>query len=165
MRIKYLLFILLALPFLSGCNDDDDVLGIFTDHTWRLTNIFEKGKPENPYTGFWNESEYEAYVKALNKSDNFTINFEGIEKSGVASGAFSGYATNSDVSGEWHAEASSNKMGIDVKRSSNKDAAGREFIEGLKNAHSYDGDYHNLRIHYKKNGREFYLLFHNPNKK
>ena len=30
MKYKYLLLLLLMLPFVSGCNDSDDVNGIFT---------------------------------------------------------------------------------------------------------------------------------------
>lgn len=163
MKFRYLLFILLALPFFSGCNDDDDVLGIFTKHPWRLTDIFEKGKPKHPTTILWStEKEYEAYTKALGKSDNFILNFEGMDTGGVVAGNFDGRSSGSNISGEWTVDGK--KLSIKMKNSGS-DAAGKEFIEGLKNAHSYDGDYNNLRIHYKRNGREFFLLFHNPDKK
>ena len=43
--VKYiaLLFCLtLVIPFLSGCNDTDDVQKIFTGKTWKMTYITKK---------------------------------------------------------------------------------------------------------------------------
>ena len=34
--------LLLLLPMFSGCNDTDDVAGIFTGKTWKLTYITVK---------------------------------------------------------------------------------------------------------------------------
>lgn len=48
--VKYiaLLFCLtLVIPFLSGCNDTDDVQKIFTGKTWKMTYITKK----NEHTG------------------------------------------------------------------------------------------------------------------
>lgn len=37
--ILKVLGLLLLLPMFSGCNDTDDVAGIFTGKTWKLTYI------------------------------------------------------------------------------------------------------------------------------
>ena len=42
MKYKYLLLLLLMLPFVCGCNDSDDVSGIFTGKVWKLTYITKK---------------------------------------------------------------------------------------------------------------------------
>lgn len=45
--VKYiaLLFCLtLVIPFLSGCNDTDDVQKIFTGKTWKMTYITKKNE-------------------------------------------------------------------------------------------------------------------------
>ena len=42
MKYKYLLLLLLMLPFVCGCNDSDDVNGIFTGKVWKLTYITKK---------------------------------------------------------------------------------------------------------------------------
>ena len=39
MKYKYLLLLLLMLTFVIGCNDWDDVNGIFTGQVWNLKNI------------------------------------------------------------------------------------------------------------------------------
>ncbi|KAB6304116.1 DUF4847 domain-containing protein, partial [Bacteroides xylanisolvens] len=36
--------LLLLLPLFSGCNDSDDLQGIFTGKTWKLTYINLKDK-------------------------------------------------------------------------------------------------------------------------
>lgn len=40
--ILKVLGLLLLLPMFSGCNDTDDVAGIFTGKTWKLTYITSK---------------------------------------------------------------------------------------------------------------------------
>ena len=40
--ILKVLGLLLLLPMFSGCNDTDDVAGIFTGKTWKLTYISPK---------------------------------------------------------------------------------------------------------------------------
>lgn len=40
--ILKVLGLLLLLPMFSGCNDTDDVAGIFTGKTWKLTYITVK---------------------------------------------------------------------------------------------------------------------------
>ena len=53
MKYKYLLLLLLMLPFVSGCNDSDDVNGIFTGKVWKLTYITKKNE-HKPYD-FWGD--------------------------------------------------------------------------------------------------------------
>ena len=54
--ILKVLGLLLLLPMFSGCNDTDDVAGIFTGKTWKLTYITVKdlslihiSEPTRPY--------------------------------------------------------------------------------------------------------------------
>lgn len=55
MKYKYLLLLLLMLPFVSGCNDSDDVNGIFTGKVWKLTYITKKNE-HKPYD-FWGDKD------------------------------------------------------------------------------------------------------------
>ncbi len=62
--VKYiaLLFCLtLVIPFLSGCNDTDDVQKIFTGKTWKMTYITKKN--EHSWYKFTDVSEaiYKSY--------------------------------------------------------------------------------------------------------
>lgn len=66
MKYKYLLLLLLMLPFVSGCNDSDDVNGIFTGKAWKLTYITKKNE-HKPYD-FWGdkdkyEQSFNEYIK------------------------------------------------------------------------------------------------------
>ena len=42
MKYKYLLLLLLMLPFVSGCNDSDDVNGIFTGNSMETDVYYQK---------------------------------------------------------------------------------------------------------------------------
>ena len=44
--LKYIgiLFAIMLIPALSGCNDTDDVQKIFTGKTWKMTYITKKGE-------------------------------------------------------------------------------------------------------------------------
>lgn len=44
--LKYIgiLFAIMLIPTLSGCNDTDDVQKIFTGKTWKMTYITKKGE-------------------------------------------------------------------------------------------------------------------------
>lgn len=161
MKLKYIFFLLLVLPFLHACSEDDDVLGIFTNHEWKLTGIFEEGETKNPYKGFWeSEAAYQASVTLLNAGNTFRIRFNGIETNGVASGEFSGYATSVNIAGTWNANGGNNQTSINFSKNvSDNDVMGQQFIIGLENARSYDGDYNNLRIHYSSGAKDLYLLF------
>ena len=59
--IGYVLMMLTMLLGFSACNNEDDVMEIFNDKTWKLSRITtEKGK-EQFYQGLWsNEAEEKA---------------------------------------------------------------------------------------------------------
>ena len=75
--VKYiaLLFCLtLVIPFLSGCNDTDDVQKIFTGKTWKMTYITKKN--EHSWYKFTDVSEaiYKSY-DPINGTKAFKIAF------------------------------------------------------------------------------------------
>ena len=77
MKYKYLLLLLLMLPFVSGCNDSDDVNGIFTGKVWKLTYITKKNE-HKPYDFWGDKDKYEQSIKNyINKEGAYTIKFEG----------------------------------------------------------------------------------------
>ena len=142
MKYKYLLLLLLMLPFVSGCNDSDDVNGIFTGKVWKLTYITKKNE-HKPYDFWGDKDKYEQSIKNyINKEGAYTINFEGETT--------------------WSANGESNAFSASVKGSEN-DPLGfsNKFVEGLNRATSYKGNYDNLFIYYKdEGGRELCLVFH-----
>lgn len=40
------------LPLLSGCDNEDDVIGIFTGKTWKLSRLTNKGSNAQFYQTF-----------------------------------------------------------------------------------------------------------------
>lgn len=90
--VKYiaLLFCLtLVIPFLSGCNDTDDVQKIFTGKTWKMTYITKKN--EHSWYKFTDVSEaiYKSY-DPINGTKAFKISFTGSTEDNIIRGEFSG---------------------------------------------------------------------------
>lgn len=59
MKLKSILYILMLLPFLWSCNNEDDVEEIFASGTWHVVDFYGKVKPigtngtESPNTMQW----------------------------------------------------------------------------------------------------------------
>lgn len=164
-KISYLLLIISMLPILSSCNNEDDVIKIFTGKTWKMTFIANEGS-QRQYN-FWGEqgmnSENAAYknsMDALAKDGNFILNFEGGDLNGIAGGSFGGRATTASVSGTWNANGESNKLNMVVEGNpSDKDVFGKAFVTGLQNAIRYEGDEKNLYIYYKDGQTTKFMAF------
>ena len=142
MKYKYLLLLLLMLPFVSGCNDSDDVNGIFTGKVWKLTYITKKNE-HKPYDFWGDKDKYEQSIKNyINKEGAYTIKFEGETTDNVISGKFSGTLLSHSYTGTWSANGESNAFSASVKGSEN-DPLGfsNKFVEGLNRATSYKGNY------------------------
>lgn len=85
--ITWLLCITL-LPLISSCNNEDDVVEIFTGKTWKMSRLTdnEKNAPQF-YKGIWNnENEQLKSMEYLNRDGNFTVTFEGTEINGEIDG-------------------------------------------------------------------------------
>jgi len=159
-----LLIVVLTLPALSGCNEKDDVISIFTGKTWKLTYIAEKGKEQKMYD-FWgsNETAYQNSMNFLKSDANFLVTFEGGEVNGTVIGTFTGNATTAGISGKWTADGENQTLTTsDIKTTgSDKDTfLGKAFIYGLSNAKKYKGDDNNLFIYYEEGQRTFVLFLH-----
>ena len=76
MKYKYLLLLLLMLPFVSGCNDSDDVNGIFTGKVWKLTYITKKNE-HKPYDFWGDKDKYEQSIKNYIKKVHTQSNSKG----------------------------------------------------------------------------------------
>ena len=106
--VKYiaLLFCLtLVIPFLSGCNDTDDVQKIFTGKTWKMTYITKKN--EHSWYKFTDVSEaiYKSY-DPINGTKAFKIAFTGSTEDNIIRGEFSGSGSVT-FTGTWQADATS----------------------------------------------------------
>jgi len=158
----YKLFIIaVALLSLSSCNNEDDVIGIFTGKTWKLTYISEDGVHD--WWDFWggdNKAKGE-FIQLLQKSEKYcTLTFNGADVNGVTGGSFGGQSISATISGQWSADGKSNKLTIDSNTSGTENnAVGKAFLTGIRNAKRYGGDNSNLYIYYEEGQRTFVLSF------
>lgn len=160
MRVIYkILFILMLLPVFSGCNDTDDVAAIFTGKTWKLTMIAKDG--ENKMFNFWggNTDAREKSFEKLNLKGTFTVKFEGLVEGDVIQGKTSGKTITSNLEGTWSANAKNNGFNATVNGNDDTDTLARNFLEGLNNAASYQGDENNLYLIYKNQLGSFRMFF------
>lgn len=150
-NIGFLLLMIVLLPSLSGCNNEDDVIGIFTGKTWKLSAITAEGN--NIQYDFWNNNA-DARKKSmylLKGKGSFTLNFEGTDIiTGKAEGSFNGRAVSVLIDGQWSADGGKSKeLKFNAKVSgSESDVFAKAFVSGIKNAFKYDGDKNNLFIYY-----------------
>lgn len=166
MKLKYIALLLLTLPVLSACDQEDDVIEIFEGKTWKLTNVFFAKGGNNVCWDYWKDEEaYNASEELRQKKGNFVINFTGAEINGNVTGEYHGNAVSTTISGKWEANGKNNtfKAQSDQQPGNNMNILERVYINGLINAYKYEGDTNgNLRIFFKdpdkKDNR--FLLFH-----
>lgn len=160
---RYLqLMVLMALAFVANsCNDEDDVIDIFTGKTWYMTYIAADG--QNRMFDFWQGNE-EARIKSIAtlQGDNYTLRFLGTELANTVGGTFEGRATSASVGGDWNANGKSRDLRIMIKNGGGTDRdpyLGTAFMHGLKNAIRYGGDNKNLYIYYKDGAGTKFMSF------
>ena len=150
--------LLLLLPLFSGCNDSDDLQGIFTGKTWKLTYINLKDK------GGWMNGFSEKSIKILNENqESYTITFTGTEEDNrISNGAVKGRIITADLTGTWSANGKNNEFHASVTNVIENDDLAKEFIKGLNNASSYIGDDNGLFLYYNPAGSQqtYVLAFH-----
>lgn len=156
-NISYLLLVFSLLPILSGCNNEDDVVEIFTGKTWKLSRLTDKDSSDRFYQGLWNgdKTAQNKSLSLLNNEENtFTLSFEGSEINGELMGTtVSGRGVNSSFSGTWSADGKSNSMTINIKSSgSESDVLAKAFIAGLQKVYKYEGDANSLTLFFDDNG-------------
>ena len=151
--ILKVLGLLLLLPMFSGCNDTDDVAGIFTGKTWKLTYITKAN----------DNKAREQSMKLLDETGRYVITFNGMEESNIITGTLSGTVITSTFTGSWSANGKDNQFNASIQGGNeSSDILAKNFIEGLNNATSYGGDERNLYLYYKPSGSQqtLSLVFH-----
>lgn len=153
--------LLLLLPLFSGCNDTDDVAGIFTGKKWKLTYITVKN--DNKMVNFWN-TDNDARKKSmerLEQAGTYTLIFNGAVEDNIIKGQLSGTLIAASITGAWSANGDDNKFHAAAEPVSETDILAKEFMEGLNSATSYLGDDRNLYLYYTPKGSKqtFSLVF------
>lgn len=160
-KLAFLLMLIL-LPLLGGCDEEDDVMEIFTGKTWKLTYIALEG--QHQMFNFWNNDTNAAKrsMQLLEQESSFTVEFNGSELTEYVGGDFEALAVNCSLKGNWAANGASRELRlIDIRTSGNDtDVLARAFRTGLTNAIRYSGDSQNLYIYYEDGQTTKYMAFH-----
>lgn len=165
-NIGCLLLLLALLPVLGGCNDEDDVVEIFTGKTWKLSFIAAEGT----YTqyNFWGEKgmndQNPAFVKSmdlLRTKGNYTLTFTGSDINNTVGGSFKGKGVNVSFEGTWKADGKTHELHLytEGQLSDESDILAKSFQEGIKSASRYEGDSNNLFIYYKQGQNTLFMGF------
>ncbi|WP_308757187.1 DUF4847 family protein [uncultured Bacteroides sp.] len=148
----YCLIMLLLLTGLSACNNEDDVMEIFNNKTWKLSRIAtEKGK-EQFYQGLWNsEAEEKASRELLKAEGNFTMNFNCIDVNGEVTGTVNAHGVKSGIDdAALKIDGKENTISISGKvTGTESDKLAKVFINGILNVFKYEGDTRNLTLYFK----------------
>ena len=135
MKLKNLLYILLALPFLWSCNDEDDIDEIFVSGTWQVVNFYTKVD--------WDKRNGELVYNdkdALQALTKLSLTFNN-------DGSFSATMVDGTFDGTWSAEGKDRTVYFKIKGSpSTSNRFNKHFIESLKEATYYQGDSNVLMI-------------------
>lgn len=146
-----LLFPLWAL--LGGCNNEDDLIEIFTGKTWKLARLTTEGSKAPFLADLWSgDKEYQNSINALQQENTFTLTFEGNEVNGELMGtrvAIRGVRVNIPEA-TWTADGKNQSLTISGKANTTEsDPLAKEFIKGVLNVYKYEGDSGTLTLYYK----------------
>lgn len=152
-NISYLLLMLAMLPALSGCNNEDDVIEIFTGKPWKMTRLTTKGSNARFLPNLWDSQDsMDKSLRKLDDSGKFTLDFEGSEVDGQLLGTrFTAYGDNVILKGTWNADGKSHSLTFNVtdRSGSESDPLAKAFINGLQNVYKYEGDVNSLTLYFK----------------
>jgi hypothetical protein len=124
------MYLLLVVATIAACSREDDINEIFTGHTWQLTYIDDGGLRRWP---------------GYNMSYSLQFTQTGFNASTPGGGS---------ISGRWQANGETHEFrctDISSSNIANNDTIGRLMLKQLKEAVSYDGDIHYLKLIKDKN--------------
>jgi len=137
---------------LSSCNESDDVGGIFTDKTWKLTGIYTDTHKPQIVTDHWTSPESEANSKKKWEAKaSYVITFNGLVDKNKINGTYDGTVSDGGIkiSGSWNADGESNVFSASPPSSNDNDELAKAYLKALGSAYKYSGDYNNLQLHFK----------------
>ena len=156
-KIKTIVCCLMMTSMLLGlgaCNNEDDVMEIFNNKTWKLVRIAtEKGK-EQFYQGLWSNESKEEIDRELNTfraEGNYTLNFNCAEVNGEVIGTVNVHAVNSSIN-DAVLKIDGKEHTISIKGKvigTESDKLAKVFINGIQNVFKYEGDIHNITLYFK----------------
>lgn len=155
----YIIALTLILPTLSSCNNEDDVIDIFTGRTWKLSRFTIAGSTAPFPPDFWqNEASYNTSMTAFREPNNFIITFSSKEENGYNQKEISAQGIKATLNGSWNADGKTNTFSIKVKQTSTEsDPLAKAFIAGLQTTYKYEGDSQSLILYFKYNNKDMIM--------
>ena len=137
MKLKHLLYLVLALPLFWGCSNEDDVDEIFVSGTWNVGNFYNGGD--------WNKVNDGARPVYTKEEDFKALNF--LTVTFMDDGTILGRMNNGSFTANWKANGDDRTISItQLKTTATPSGKSKELIEALKNAAYYKGDSRYLKL-------------------
>lgn len=137
MKLKGIFYILVMLPLLWSCNDEDDINEIFISGTWNVGNFYSGGN--------WNKQNESGLPKYTKEEDLKVLNQMTI--SFLDNGTLQGKTTNGTFTANWEANGKERTVRItNIKAVPSPTGKGKEFIDALQAAAFYKGDSNYLKL-------------------
>ena len=137
MKLKHVLYLVLALPLLWACNNEDDVNEIFASGTWNVGNFYNGGD--------WNKLNDGARPKYTKEEDFKALNY--LTVTFMEDGTIQGRMNNGSFTAHWKANGDDRTISItQLKTTATPSGKSKELIEALKNAAYYKGDSNYLKL-------------------
>ena len=137
MKLKHLFYMLLILPILCSCNNEDDINEIFISGIWNVGNFYNGGDWNKVNDGARPAYTKEEDLKALNY---MTVTF-------LEDGSLQGRLSNGTFTAKWSANGEDRTLSItNLKTTATPSGKAKQLIEALKNAAYYKGDKNYLKI-------------------
>ena len=155
MNLKHVFYLLLMLPLICSCNNEDDIQEIFISGTWNVGNFYSGGDWNKVNDGARPVYTKEEDFKALNI---LTVTF-------LEDGTLQGKMNNGTFTAKWAADGKDRTLTItQLKTSAAPSGKSKELVEALSQAAYYKGDSKYLKIA-PKDKKSYVQLGHYPNPK
>ena len=137
MKLKHVLYLMLTLPLLWGCNNEDNVDEIFVSGTWNVGNFYNGGDWDKLNDGARPTYTKEDDLKALNY---LTVTF-------LEDGTLQGRMNNGTFTAHWKANGEDRTISItQLKTTATPSGKSKQLVEALENAAYYKGDSKVLKL-------------------
>ena len=137
MKLKHILYLILTLPLLWGCNNEDNVDEIFVSGTWNVGNFYNGGDWDKLNDGARPAFTKEDDLKALNY---LSVTF-------LEDGTLQGRMNNGTFTANWKANGEDRTISItQLKTTATPSGKSKQLVEALKNAAYYKGDSKVLKL-------------------
>lgn len=137
MKLKHVLYLILTLPLLWGCNNEDNVDEIFVSGTWNVGNFYNGGDWDKLNDGARPAFTKEDDLKALNY---LTVTF-------LEDGTLQGRMNNGTFTAHWKANGEDRTISItQLRTTATPSGKSKQLVEALENAAYYKGDSKVLKL-------------------